>query len=38
VAAIASLGDFVVDQATPETAALIARVGGRLKRSFSGAT
>jgi predicted DNA-binding transcriptional regulator YafY len=38
VAAIASLGDFVVDQATPETAALIARVGGRLKQSFSGAT
>jgi predicted DNA-binding transcriptional regulator YafY len=38
VAAIASLGDFVVDQATPETAALIARVGDRLKQSFSGAT
>jgi predicted DNA-binding transcriptional regulator YafY len=35
VAAIASLGTFVVDQATPETAALIAEVGDRLKRGFA---
>lgn len=38
VAAIASLGTFVVDQATPETAALIAEVGDRLKRGFAAVT
>ncbi|MDX2972397.1 helix-turn-helix transcriptional regulator [Kribbella solani] len=34
VAAIAVLGPFVVEQATAETAALIARVGGQLAGSF----
>jgi predicted DNA-binding transcriptional regulator YafY len=35
VAAIAALGPFVVDQATPETAALIAQVGERLQQAFA---
>jgi hypothetical protein len=36
VAAIATLGPFTVDHATPETAALIAQVGSRLARAFGG--
>ncbi|MGZ0149965.1 helix-turn-helix transcriptional regulator [Kribbella sp. WER1] len=35
VAALAALGPLTVDQASPETAALISRVGGRLARSFA---
>jgi predicted DNA-binding transcriptional regulator YafY len=34
VAALAALGPFTVDQATPETSALISEVGARLARSF----
>ena len=34
VAAIAALGPFVVDHATPETAAFIGRVGARLTQAF----
>ncbi|HWD79274.1 MAG TPA: WYL domain-containing protein [Kribbella sp.] len=34
VAALAALGPFTVDQATPETSALISEVGNRLARSF----
>jgi predicted DNA-binding transcriptional regulator YafY len=34
VAAIAAVATFVVDHATPETAALIGRVGDQLKQSF----
>ncbi|NUS00117.1 MAG: WYL domain-containing protein [Kribbellaceae bacterium] len=34
VAAIAALGPFTVDQATPETSALISEVGTRLAQSF----
>ena len=36
VAAIAALGRFVVDEASAETAALIAHVGERLRQSFAG--
>ncbi|GAA3080549.1 YafY family protein [Kribbella aluminosa] len=35
VAAIAALGSFTVDQATPETAALITGAGERLARAFA---
>ncbi|WP_350280071.1 WYL domain-containing protein [Kribbella sp. HUAS MG21] len=34
VAAVAALGPIAVEQASPETAALISRVGERLQRSF----
>ncbi|HZX08337.1 helix-turn-helix transcriptional regulator [Kribbella sp.] len=35
VAALAALGPFTVDQATPETAALISATGERLARAFA---
>lgn len=35
VAAIASIADFAVDHATPETAALIAGMGSQLAQAFS---
>lgn len=36
VAAIAAIASFVVDHATPETAALIVQAGERLQQSFAG--
>jgi predicted DNA-binding transcriptional regulator YafY len=36
VAAVATLGPFVVDQASAETAALVTQVAERLARSFAG--
>jgi predicted DNA-binding transcriptional regulator YafY len=35
VAAIAALGDFTVDRATPQTAALVRAAGQRLARAFA---
>ncbi|TCC43368.1 helix-turn-helix transcriptional regulator [Kribbella sindirgiensis] len=35
VAAIAALGSFTVDQASPETAALVTEAGGRLAQAFA---